>query len=128
MADLGVVLDKLSGFESADDLAAFLIGYGIVATPQDARQCAISQFIRTETGEAGIITTTFGISIEKNDINSLPYQEQVFKHTNAMKEFVRGFDRNAYPELVEDGYDFDEGTCSCWHCRPKTVIALIQSK
>lgn len=108
MADISVVADKLQGFETADDLAEFFRGYGIIAQPMNSRACAITQFVVEETGETNVCTTTTTCFIEDE------YGEQTFAflHTPAMSDFVKKFDTGVYPDLVEEGYTFTKA-CDC---------------
>ena len=118
MADLNVVVDKLQSFETADDLADFFRGYGIVAQPRNARACAISKFVVEETGLSGVTTNMSSICIYKDEeetqmVNQVP-------HTDAMEDFVDRYDKGYYPELVEQGYEVDfnpnYGSCDCPGC------------
>lgn len=120
MADFGIVAEKLMSFESADDLADYLRDYGIKAEPQNARACAISVFVEQETGLTGkIITTTQ--TLTHDELNDLGYYDtyEQFNHTDAMREFVKAFDKGMYPSLIIDGYEFDvaEYSCSCSLCQ-----------
>lgn len=133
MADISVVVEKLHGFETADDIAEYFREYGIQAFPQEARSCAISQFVEMETGAAGnIITTTREISLQETVVENLEdgeeytYEQDVWSmtHSHAMVEFVRNFDSGRYPFLVVNGYEFDPNYdemdmiyyCSCDKC------------
>lgn len=102
MADTSVVFDKLNGFETDDDLADFFRGYGIKAQPSNARSCAISQFVRMETGlpvSTSVSSVTVWTDLDESD---LAYYGQL---TSAMESFIKKYDQGAYPDLVEEGYE-----------------------
>lgn len=121
MVDIGVVVDKLHGFETADEIADFFRYRGIKAYPQEARSCAISQFVAEETGLAGhIVTTTRDLSVQEVVKGSqYEYYEELYcmEHSAAMVEFIRKFDTGAYPDLVADGFIYEpypaDCTCGC---------------
>ena len=124
MADFRTVMDKLHSFDSADDLAEFLRGYGVKAEPSNAKACAISKFVEMETDvPSGNITTTteaVTLSVRHVDYDDYEFNEDldVVFHNEALIEFVRAFDRGAYPDLVVDGYTFPgEGYCNCSVCQ-----------
>ena len=124
MADFDVVVDKLHGFETAEELAELFRSYGIKAIPTEARSCAISQFVEMETGILGqVVTSTRDISLmQKMYDQGLEYDETIatFEHTDAMMHFVCQFDSGAYPDLIEDGYEPSEGYyCFCSSCNPE---------
>lgn len=102
MADLSVVMDKLHGFESSEDLAEFFRGYGIKARPKNSRACAISQFVLEETGLFNILTDSRSVTHYRDErsteiCNKIP-------HTDAMAEFIGLYDTGCYPDLVEKNY------------------------
>lgn len=113
MADISVVADKLQGFESADDLAEFFRGYGIIAQPMNARACAITKFVEVETGEKNVITTTTAVIIEDED------GEEIYslRNTEAMAAFIKAYDTGTYPDLIEAGFEKDiyvgDDNCEC---------------
>ena len=117
MADLSVVMEKLQGFEAADDLAAYFADYGILAQPRNARSCAIAQFVTIETGLAvAVNTSALRIENEEGDVI------ECIQHTAAMENFVEKYDRGYYPELVEEGFEVHEidnnedSGCHCPDC------------
>lgn len=118
MADFGVVVDKLQSFETADDLADFFRGYGIVAQPQNARACAISKFVTEETGLDGVTTSMSSLTVYKDEEETMISEHVI--HTNAMEEFVEKYDKGYYPELIEKGYEIEFNSlyavCDCSGC------------
>lgn len=122
MADLSVVMDKLQGFETAEDLADFFRGYGIKAQPRNARMCAISQFVVEETGLEGIVTNTECVThyMEDDGNEDYDYEYQAIyssPHTQAMEEFVKNYDRGYYPDLVTPGCEVSDYTTEDYGCQ-----------
>lgn len=113
MADLSVVMDKLHGFETADDLAEFFRGYGIKAIPMSSSSCAVSKFVVEETGLFNILTDSISVTHYRDFVleeicNKIP-------HTDVIKEFVGLYDRGCYPDLVKEGYLLlNPGVGSVW--------------
>lgn len=109
MVDISVVHEKLSGFETADELAEFFRNYGIVAQPRNARACAITKFVEIETGERNVITSTNALRLENEDGEQLCS----FPHTSAMADFVEMYDKGCFSDLVEEGYEIEESSYNC---------------
>lgn len=105
MAELSVVMDKLQSFETPDELADYFRGYGIVAEPRNARTCAISQFVKIETGQS--VTTSMASVCLFADEEQTELLES-YEHTGAMEDFVEMFDKGYYPDLVVQDYDFED--------------------
>lgn len=98
MAEFSVVMEKLQSFETADDLAEFFRGYGIKAR-FGSRVCAISEFVRIETGMVEVKTSHVSVNTEDE------FTEYRAVHTKAMAEFIHKYDSCDYPDLVvEDVY------------------------
>lgn len=100
MIDLQVAYDKLAQFETASELANYLKEDGVLATPQSARHCAISVYMKNHTGEQ--VSTGFGGIRKINNeegviIWSLPL-------TDAMSIFITQFDNADYPDLITPEY------------------------
>lgn len=112
MADLQVVMEKLQGFETEEDLADYLHDYGIVARPRQARSCAIAKFVKIETGLDVVVVNSDAVRIENVD----GFTTGSFRHTNAMANFVANYDRGWYPELVEEGYEIAFQHKCCEDC------------
>jgi hypothetical protein len=114
---LGVVIDKLHSFETADEIADYFRSCGIVAEPMEGHKCAISKFIETETGEVGRIMTTISHvelnSVSENDIYIIT--DERFENTPAMRRFIRKFDLGYYKDLIIEGFNFENG-CHCSDC------------
>ena len=104
MVEFAVVMDKLSSFDTADDLADFFRGYGIKAQPRNARACAISQFVTEETGLKGIVTNTTAVTVYTDEMEQYCSFHQ--NHTEAMMDFVERYDMGYYPDLIQNGYEY----------------------
>jgi hypothetical protein len=119
MADVGVVMEKLHSFETADDIAGYFMDYGIKAEPQKARSCAISQFVEIETGYS-VCTGSNKLFVDLEENAVLRGLGDYYKHTPAMAEFVQNYDKGMYPELIVDGFKFKctsiTGHCICRMC------------
>lgn len=113
MTDLSVVIEKLHGFETADDLADFFRSYGIVAQPRDARSCAVSRFVASETG---LVPTTNMSAITFYEDESEEFNTLSYSHTDAIRMFVDQYDRGAYPDLIEKGYEISTEKYCCEAC------------
>src|ERR1051325_7893263 len=100
MADFEVVIDKLHGFETAEDIAEYFRHYGIKGTVANATACAITRFIEEETGEVGQYSTSpsFVTKIGNNNIMNMAS----IRNTTAMVEFIHKFDLGKFPELVDN--------------------------
>lgn len=129
--DLDVAFDKLAGFETADDIASFLKGYGIRAIPKNRNHCAVSEWMRDITGVEDVQASGMEVMAHEHmrtetELQQMPaityneFSRAAFgwkrQHTNAMKEFIQRFDNGAYPDLIDrtmsppvgyvaDGYD-----------------------
>lgn len=118
MADFDVVVDKLKNFETADDMAEFFRGYGIVAEPRNARSCAISKFVTEETGLTGVTTSMSSVTVYADEEETRA--DKYSQHTYAMAEFVDKYDKGYYPDLVEKGYEIEFNpsyeACKCPGC------------
>jgi hypothetical protein len=118
MADFGVVVDKLQSFETADDLADFFRGYGIIAQPRNSRACAISKFVTEETGLEGVATSMGSLTVYEDEEETI--QTEHVTHTDAMRDFVDRYDKGYYPDLIEAGYEIafnpNYGMCDCEAC------------
>jgi len=98
MVDINVVYDKLCGFETADELAAFLASQGVKGEPQDATGCAITRFVMMQTGFDTVSTNTESLLLYGPDGEGLVFNKP---HTDAVADFIQGFDHGRYPDLVE---------------------------
>lgn len=105
MIDVQVLVDKLNGLESADEVAAFLQEQGVIGVPMAAEFCPVSNWIRRESGEKHVSTansvriwetenTAFWNSYGPGDIKA-QYILSPF-----VQKFIVKFDSLNYPNLV----------------------------
>lgn len=104
MIDFVVARDKLAGFETADEIAQFLLDQGVKGTLGSATNCAISMWMKEVTGDPSIRTTQACIAC------SLGLQNIVIEtNTDAMADFVSKFDEAQYPALLDQYHNYFEG-------------------
>lgn len=99
--DFDVAYDKLAGLETADEIADLFRGYGIKARPRNSSQCAISKWMAAQTGMK-IVTNnhcTRAVDSKYAVINGLQRN-----NSDPMRNFIRHFDSNGYPDLVGERY------------------------
>lgn len=100
MIDIVVALDKLSTFETADDIALFLGDQGAKGNLNNSISCVMSNWLHEVTGDTTIYTSKVAIGqyeVTAYDDNFTSIRE----HTIAMADFVSRFDNEHYPELVD---------------------------
>lgn len=115
MADFSVVVDKLHQFETADEIADYFRYYGIKANVQDARSCAISEFVQRETGlEGRVITSTTSLALIAEGAMVWDDATVEVEHTKAMHQFVKKFDSGAYPDLLNCEVQQEIWDCVCY--------------
>lgn len=95
MIDFTVAYDKLAQFETADDIAEYMESCGIKATRGQMRSCAVSQWMKEQTGT---IIRTGVSSITTYDVND-SYVDS-FMVNSVVADFIRNFDYGDYPQLV----------------------------
>lgn len=107
MIDPGVAWDKLSNFETAEEIREYFQDAGIRAIRTDHRSCAIAQWLIGTTGiqdvsVAGVVQIGYmeGTKITASGHTmACVVPEYEFRHTNATLTFMEKFDEGAYPEL-----------------------------
>lgn len=99
MIDFQVAFDKLAQFETPGEIAKYLESCGIRACRRDASACAISQWMRNQTG-LRIRTNYAEVGVLK-PFSSFDTTESE-SHTPAMSQFARNFDSGDYPDLEMD--------------------------
>lgn len=93
--DIGVARDKLAGFQSADELAGFLMDEGIKGRRQMSNSCAIAVWMKKTTG------VSVGVSMTELWEDHYTPRVQPIKHNEVLKDFVVKFDNHQYPELED---------------------------
>lgn len=87
-------LEKLAGFETAEQIRDFLVVEGIKATRGSTHRCAIAEYVYRGSEVPVRVSCVFTSSA------SVFSSATLGTHTDAMCEFVGNFDQNYYPELV----------------------------
>ena len=97
MIDPQVAWDKLSGFETAEDLRKYFISENVTGQKSRAQFCPIAKWMMDQTGMRFVVAghvSTWDLVQDRLSVE--------FDHTAATREFMINFDVNQYPELVED--------------------------
>ena len=105
MIDPQVAWDKLSNFQSAEELRHFFVGEGIKGVIGHAQMCPIANWLKQTTGwdivtVAGAIKF-FGALKEATPGTVVSDDIIRFDHTYATETFLENFDHVYYPELVD---------------------------
>lgn len=93
-------MKTLTEFEDVESMVELFREYGIKAHPGSSTSCAISQYIRDETG---LYTSSSPRSINVW-AEDLDYTDSAIT-TVTMREFILAYDTGEYPDLVEEGYE-----------------------
>lgn len=99
MIDFDVAHEKLASLETAGELADLFRGYGVKARMRDANNCAISHWMRDQTGKE---VFTNGASVRAVDTNYHSVVGMERDNTRAMKDFIALYDAGHYMDLVEE--------------------------
>jgi hypothetical protein len=104
MIDPQVAWDKLSNFETSEELKDYFKSVGIKGVVGHAQLCPIATWLKQTTGwdmvtVAGSIKF-FGKMYETKQ-GHVQNDMLKFNHTKATEEFVHNFDHVYYPELVD---------------------------
>lgn len=91
MIDPQVALDKLASFETADDLADFLIDQDVHGEVNAATRCPIAQWFRTAAGQA--------LWVSRVRLMADVLERQA---TAAEALFIANFDKGHYPILCHE--------------------------
>lgn len=95
MIDFQVTYDKLSNFESAQEIREYFNSLGIKGFTCNGSRCPIATFITQETGEQ--------VTVEPHHIaraNKCGNWAVAAENTPAMVDFIDQFDDWCYPELI----------------------------
>lgn len=94
MIDFQVAYDKLSNFESAQEIREYFNSLGLKGFTCQAMQCPIATFLADQTGEKVVVEPMFiARAVDGTWVNS-------FENTAAMTEFIHQFDDWCFPELI----------------------------
>lgn len=97
MIDFQVAYDKLAQFQAANDIAEYLKSCNVKAVRGNSVSCAISEWMKSQTGLT-IRTTYFTVDSIDNQCRVL---NQTY-NTEVMTTFALMFDAGEYPELELD--------------------------
>lgn len=101
MIEFNVAFDKLSSFQTSDEIADYFIGEGVQGYRQEEDSCPIAKWMQQTTNEAVYVTDTQAF-IYDDDASSPIRLKEESPLSPAMKEFVGRFDGGDYPELSLD--------------------------
>lgn len=101
MVDLQVAYDKLAQFETAEEIATFLRGYGIKAYRRKSTTCAVAMFLEQMTGSpVSVGPSSIGLAQKPGTI--------IVNNTKAIEQFIIRFDLGHYPDLIADDDNGDD--------------------
>lgn len=120
--DIEVAIDKLAGFATADQVAAFLVDQGVKGYRAGAVTCPLARWLESVTGlhvavfEAEIkAREPFDYVVDEGPGDECWPEQWHFKTTAAVRAFVVLFDTaegDAYEELVDvEGSELDRHRC-----------------
>ncbi len=89
--------NQLEAFDSADNIATFLKGEGVQGSRGLADCCPVARWMQQETGKKVLVSV---VSMW-TDCNMAELTEERI-HGESLAEFINLFDRNQYPELIEN--------------------------
>lgn len=92
MIDPQVAYDKIAGFETANELADYLLSEDCKGVRASAGMCPLAVYMRGQTGAAS--TASNKIKVYGLD------KEDHFDHTPATECFMGLFDTGEFPDLV----------------------------
>ena len=81
--DLQVAVDKIRGFDTAEDIAGFLIDQGVTGLPGSRVACPIAMWLRRTTGRMTVVTA-----------GQSRCGDRIFRHNPAMRSFIEEWDRD----------------------------------
>lgn len=106
MIDPVVAWDKLSNFETAQEIREYFQRENIQALRSEATFCPIARWLKSTTGETDVCVSShieMGEMQIQMDNSRYPLpkiaHEYTFQHTLATSTFMDNFDRGFYPEL-----------------------------
>lgn len=95
--DPQVAWDKLSNFQTADELRDYFVSEQIFGVRARARACPIATWMMEQTGKPTAVAKSIWVGMSQNVNNYLGEIE--FEHTEATRDFIEAFDHEKYPEL-----------------------------
>lgn len=95
-------LEKLAGFETAEQIRSFMVNEEVKAIRRRSDSCAVAEYVRRESGQkvsvrgGAVHTPCRLLSVTTHEDG-----EEIKRNTPAMREFILNFDNGDYPELVD---------------------------
>src|SRR5258705_8573939 len=109
MIDPVVAWDKLSNFETWQEIREYFQSEGVKGHKGGVASCAIAVWLTTITGESGVsVSDTIQIGVKESKyecdrwVVNTPTHE--FDHTYATEAFMDKFDEGEFPELEFDAW------------------------
>lgn len=84
-----VAVDKLAGFQTADEVARFLAGEGVTGVVGAVEFCPVAQWLRKTTGADRVFVYPGELHVADHHRDT----------PEAVARFISFFDSTAYPEL-----------------------------
>lgn len=105
MAGFFAGMEKLRGFKTADEIAAFLGSMGYKGRSGHGGDCVVARFIKDCAGdpEAKVSVSTISVGYKWTEAGEENYAETVVKDPHALEDFLNEFDAHMFPELIEPG-------------------------
>lgn len=96
MIDFTVARDKLTQFQTVEDLVSFFRGEKITGRREAADSCIIARWMQEQTREV-VLVSAEDMWIGDDMRNSLP-------HNAILGDFISNFDDGEYPDLEDPCY------------------------
>lgn len=109
--ELGILVDKLNGFEQADEIAAFLNEQQVQGYVGDGDSCVITAWLTRESGRS--VSTTDIVS-DFTNWSAEGFEQVDYPLEAPVQTFISKFDNGFYPELV-----IEDEECDCEGCHPE---------
>lgn len=103
MIDFTVTFDKLSNFETAQEIREYFNSIGVKGFTCETSRCPIAAFFTEQTGESVLVEDLF---IQRT--NGCGGWMVGASNTSAMTQFIHNFDDWEYPELIHPEERFPE--------------------
>lgn len=98
MVDPVVAWDKLSNFETAQEIREYFQQEDVFGYRMALASCPIANWMKQTTG-AGLVQVGNDISVHSGILDTESTNIGTFEHTQATLDFIELFDDGDYPEL-----------------------------
>lgn len=99
MIDPQVAWDKISCFESPEELKDYFVGEQVFGVRKRAFSCPIAIWMANTTGKHTSVAGTIRVGVEPWAYHYIGEADADFYHTRTTLAFVKAFDQGLYPEL-----------------------------